>query len=535
MYECIYPPPVNSPVLELPVEYNKDFIFDLRLHSPLPPTIHDRRLDHTKMMAEKVVWGLCQGSRRLERYVEEFLKLANQLNWHNAALGVCFQLGLDNETIRCDLPVCEYPLIELINLVRYLNGSNFEVEKIKEDSKSRRPAPSGTCRVMPVHASRRTPTYRTNGSDCLSSPKHPKHSCPLTSHVASHIYIEDIMDLALPMGSDAPILSPSPLSPLVPSSPPERCPEPAPPECPPEPAPPECPPVPEPPEPTPSKRPPERPPVPAPPEPTPSKRPPERPPVPALLEPTPPERPSVPAPPERPPEPAPPERPPVPALPEHPPEHPSKPVPPELSRACRTLISTKKILAGGGIFPDWLPRLGSPSSLIHHGQIVCSAMASLLRHGLPNCVLRHGFPSFLIRHGSLSSLIRHGSPGSLINHGFPNCLLRHGLLNCVLRHGFPDCLLRHGFPNYLLRHGSPSSLLRHGLLDCVLRHGFPGCPLCHGSPSSLTCHGSLSSLIRPGGLPSLHPVSALRPPPSPVDMLRRKTYLPGGGSNVTPL
>ncbi|KAL0192162.1 hypothetical protein M9458_010458, partial [Cirrhinus mrigala] len=46
-----------------------------------------------------------QGVRRLERYVEDFLELANQLNWHDAALGVCFQPGLDNETIRCDLPV----------------------------------------------------------------------------------------------------------------------------------------------------------------------------------------------------------------------------------------------------------------------------------------------------------------------------------------------------------------------------------------------------------------------------------------------
>ncbi|KAL0148456.1 hypothetical protein M9458_056266, partial [Cirrhinus mrigala] len=30
---------------------------------------------------------------KLERYVEDFLVLANQLSWHDAALGACFQMG----------------------------------------------------------------------------------------------------------------------------------------------------------------------------------------------------------------------------------------------------------------------------------------------------------------------------------------------------------------------------------------------------------------------------------------------------------
>ncbi|KAL0149422.1 hypothetical protein M9458_055210, partial [Cirrhinus mrigala] len=38
-------------------------------------------------------------------FIEEFLELANKLSWHDAALGVCFQLGLDHET-HWDLPVC---------------------------------------------------------------------------------------------------------------------------------------------------------------------------------------------------------------------------------------------------------------------------------------------------------------------------------------------------------------------------------------------------------------------------------------------
>ncbi len=54
------------------------------------------------------------------------------LSWHDAALCAFFQLGLDDETICCDLPVCDFPLIELINLVLYLNCSNYEVEELKE-------------------------------------------------------------------------------------------------------------------------------------------------------------------------------------------------------------------------------------------------------------------------------------------------------------------------------------------------------------------------------------------------------------------
>ncbi len=37
--------------------------------------------------------------------MEEFLELSNRVSWHVAALGTCFLLGLDDEVIRCDLPV----------------------------------------------------------------------------------------------------------------------------------------------------------------------------------------------------------------------------------------------------------------------------------------------------------------------------------------------------------------------------------------------------------------------------------------------
>ncbi len=116
--------------------------------------------------AEDKLWGLRQAGRRLEWYVEDFLKLANQLSWHDAALGACFQLGLDDETILCELPVCDFPLIELIN------QSNFEVEEMKEKFQSRRAVPSEARSVSPAHPTPGTPTYHTNVSDRLPRPKY---------------------------------------------------------------------------------------------------------------------------------------------------------------------------------------------------------------------------------------------------------------------------------------------------------------------------------------------------------------------------
>ncbi|XP_016394250.1 interferon-induced GTP-binding protein Mx-like [Sinocyclocheilus rhinocerous] len=75
-----------------------------------------------------------QDGQRLERYVEEFLELANQVSWHDAAL----------------------------------------VEEIKAQSKSRRPAPSGTRRVSPAHLPPGTPTFRANSSDHLRNPQNPR-------------------------------------------------------------------------------------------------------------------------------------------------------------------------------------------------------------------------------------------------------------------------------------------------------------------------------------------------------------------------
>ncbi len=57
------------------------------------------------------LWGLRQAGQKLERCVEDFLKLVNQLSWPDTSLGACFQLGLDSETIQCELPVYDFPPI----------------------------------------------------------------------------------------------------------------------------------------------------------------------------------------------------------------------------------------------------------------------------------------------------------------------------------------------------------------------------------------------------------------------------------------
>jgi len=68
-----------------------------------------------------------QSGRPLERYVEGFLELSHRVSWPDAALIVCFRVGLDRDTIRYSEHACYYfPLVESINLILYLNGSNFE-------------------------------------------------------------------------------------------------------------------------------------------------------------------------------------------------------------------------------------------------------------------------------------------------------------------------------------------------------------------------------------------------------------------------
>ncbi len=107
--------------------------------------------------AEDQLWCLRQGGRPLERYVEEFLKISHRVSWQDASLGACFQLGLDEETFRCSLPACDFSLVELINLVLYLNCSNFKVEEVKEKVNHSHPSPSETHFASTAQPSRDPP------------------------------------------------------------------------------------------------------------------------------------------------------------------------------------------------------------------------------------------------------------------------------------------------------------------------------------------------------------------------------------------
>ncbi len=282
--------------------------------------------------AEDELWELRQGGWGLERYVEEFLELSNRVSWHDASLGTCFHLGLNDKTIRCELPTGSYPLIELINLVLFLNGSDREVETVP---KSCHPAPAGTSSASPAHPMPRTSAYLSNCSphlpdseDSPSSPLVPSSSSssPLvpSSSSSSPLVLSSSSSSPLVLPSSSSLVPPS-SSPLVPSSSAlterpqvplgllvdyegmvwSRAPEPAPLQRPPVPAPLQRPPVP---------APRQRPPVPAPRQRPPVPAPRQRPPVPAPRL-----RPPVPAPRLRPPVPAPRLRSPVPAPRRHPP------------------------------------------------------------------------------------------------------------------------------------------------------------------------------------------------------------------------
>ncbi len=107
--------------------------------------------------AEYALWGLRQGGLRSEEICGRvFLEVSTRLRWDDTALSACFHLGLDYETIRCNLTISNFPLIKLIYLVLFLNGSDLEVEVIPE---SCHPAPAGTRGASPAHPMPRISTY----------------------------------------------------------------------------------------------------------------------------------------------------------------------------------------------------------------------------------------------------------------------------------------------------------------------------------------------------------------------------------------
>ncbi len=193
--------------------------------------------------------------------MEEFLELSNRVSWHDAALGVCFQLGLDGDTIRCDLPV--FHLIELIKLIPFLNDSDFEVEDVREILKPHQPAPAGMRRFSATltphrahpHISPTAPTACTTPNTPISSLAPPASSAPSRRQRLTQDHCLRRSQGFSSQGNPGPPAdtdSRPPPSVALSSPPPaatdSRLPEPAPRQRPPEPAPPKRPQVPAPPE-----------------------------------------------------------------------------------------------------------------------------------------------------------------------------------------------------------------------------------------------------------------------------------------------
>ncbi|ROL48343.1 hypothetical protein DPX16_21829 [Anabarilius grahami] len=103
--------------------------------------------------------GLLQDDRSLERYVEEFVELAFLTNWPDACLNAIFLEGLDESTIRFDEPDDYVSLHDTINLILYLNGSEFIVEEVPDVTCISRPVPPETRAAWPVRQSPSSSTY----------------------------------------------------------------------------------------------------------------------------------------------------------------------------------------------------------------------------------------------------------------------------------------------------------------------------------------------------------------------------------------
>ncbi|KAL0172846.1 hypothetical protein M9458_033157, partial [Cirrhinus mrigala] len=104
--------------------------------------------------AEDRLCTLRQDGRHLEKYAAEFFELSHQVGWPDASLCAVFQMGLDENTIRCSFPVCNFSLIELINLILYLNGSNIEIKEGKKKEFQSCPIPSENHVILPAHPSK---------------------------------------------------------------------------------------------------------------------------------------------------------------------------------------------------------------------------------------------------------------------------------------------------------------------------------------------------------------------------------------------
>ncbi|XP_067243657.1 uncharacterized protein [Chanodichthys erythropterus] len=123
------------------------------------------------LKADERLCLLRQSGRPLERYVEEFLEVSYLVSWTDACLNAVFLMGLDKDVICYNEPACNFSLVNSLNIILLLNGSNFEADKIQKNQ-SPCPAPSAAYRALPAHLTPEPCTYRFNG---------PAYSWPLAS------------------------------------------------------------------------------------------------------------------------------------------------------------------------------------------------------------------------------------------------------------------------------------------------------------------------------------------------------------------
>ncbi|ROL55255.1 hypothetical protein DPX16_2867 [Anabarilius grahami] len=77
---------------------------------------------------------------------------------------------LDEETIRYFEPECLFSLVESINLIFFLNGSEFEIEEVQKESYSPLSALSETQVAWPVHQPPISFTYHSSGHSPMALP-----------------------------------------------------------------------------------------------------------------------------------------------------------------------------------------------------------------------------------------------------------------------------------------------------------------------------------------------------------------------------
>ncbi|KAI2658594.1 Titin [Labeo rohita] len=86
-------------------------------------------MDSKQIGAEDWLSSICQDGRP-PLSVEEFVESSHLVSWSDRMLSVCFQMGLDEGVIWFLSPDRSLSFVESINLVFWLNGSDYIVEDV---------------------------------------------------------------------------------------------------------------------------------------------------------------------------------------------------------------------------------------------------------------------------------------------------------------------------------------------------------------------------------------------------------------------